>query len=132
MPAPTIRRRQSGHRYGGSVNSGTWRIGRIGNVDVLIRPSLLVMGLLLVFFHFALPFILLLHADMKRNPRVLAGLAGLVLNRDDISASTGHRAVVRLFMGGRSQGSQRRRPVGAFQIRWRHPTHDQATIDRLK
>jgi Zn-dependent protease len=50
MPAPTIRRRQSGHRYGGSVNSGTWRIGRIGNVDVLIRPSLLVMGVLLVFF----------------------------------------------------------------------------------
>jgi hypothetical protein len=46
--------------------------------------------------------------------------------------STGHRAVVRLFMGGRGQGSQRRRPVGAFQIRWRHPTHDQATIDRLE
>ena len=46
--------------------------------------------------------------------------------------STGHRAVVRLFMGGRNQGSQRRRPVGAFQIRWRYPTHDQATIDRIE
>ena len=46
--------------------------------------------------------------------------------------STGHRAVVRLFMGGRSQFAERRRPVGAFQIRWHHPTHDQATIDRLE
>lgn len=47
--------------------------------------------------------------------------------------STGHRAVVRLFMGGRTQyNNQRRRPVGAFQIRWRYPTHDQATIDRIE
>jgi hypothetical protein len=46
--------------------------------------------------------------------------------------STGHRAIVRLFMGGRSQFSERRRPVGAFHIRWRYPTHDQATIDRIE
>ena len=47
--------------------------------------------------------------------------------------STAHRAVVRLFMGGHSlHARQRRRPVGAFHIRWRHPTHDQATIDRLE
>ena len=47
--------------------------------------------------------------------------------------STGHTAVVRLFMGGKSQyANQRRRPVGAFHIRWRYPTHDQATIDRIE
>lgn len=32
------------------MNSGNWRIGGIGNVDILIRPSLLVMGVLLIFF----------------------------------------------------------------------------------
>jgi hypothetical protein len=47
--------------------------------------------------------------------------------------STGHRAVVRLFMGGRSQYTgHKRQPVGAFHIRWRYPTHDQATIDRIE
>jgi hypothetical protein len=46
--------------------------------------------------------------------------------------STSHRAVVRLFMGGRSQFADRRRPVGAFHIRWHQPTHEQATIDRLE
>ena len=47
--------------------------------------------------------------------------------------STLRHAVVRLFMGGSSKGGQRnRQPVGAFHIRWRHPTDDQATIDRLE
>ena len=35
-------------RYGGGVNRGNWRIARIGGVDILIGPSLLIMGLLLV------------------------------------------------------------------------------------
>jgi Zn-dependent protease len=37
-----------GHRYGCGVNGGNWRVARIGGVDILIGPSLLVMGLLLV------------------------------------------------------------------------------------
>jgi len=32
------------------VTGGTWRIARVGGVDILIAPSLLVMGVLLVFF----------------------------------------------------------------------------------
>lgn len=38
-----------------------------------------VLALLLVIFHFAVPFALLLQAEVKRNPRTLAGLAALVL-----------------------------------------------------
>ena len=37
------------------------------------------VGLLLVIFHFALPFVLLLSRDLKRSGRMLAGVAGLVL-----------------------------------------------------
>ncbi len=47
--------------------------------------------------------------------------------------STMHHAIVRLFMGGDSTRGQRgRRPVGAFSIRWRTPSEDQATIDRIE
>jgi hypothetical protein len=37
------------------------------------------LGLFLVVFHFALPFLLLLSRDVKRNPRVLGGLAAWVM-----------------------------------------------------
>lgn len=37
-------------RYRCGVTGGNWRIARIGGVDILIGPSLLVMGVLLVFF----------------------------------------------------------------------------------
>ncbi len=37
------------------------------------------IGLLLVLFHFALPFVLLLSRDTKRNFRLLASIAGLII-----------------------------------------------------
>jgi hypothetical protein len=37
------------------------------------------VGLALIVFHFLLPFLLLLPASANRNPRILAGVAGLVL-----------------------------------------------------
>ena len=37
------------------------------------------LALVLVLFHFALPFVLLLSRDLKRNARMLAAVAGLVL-----------------------------------------------------
>jgi Zn-dependent protease len=36
------------HRYGCRVRSGNWRIARIGDVDIFVGPSLLLMGGLLV------------------------------------------------------------------------------------
>lgn len=50
------------------------------------------------------------------------------------SPSTSRVAVIRLFMGGRSQNARERnrRAVGAFHIRWHAPTGDQATIERLE
>jgi Zn-dependent protease len=44
MQAPT----KPGHRYRCGVNGGSWRIARMGGVDILIAPSLLIMGALLV------------------------------------------------------------------------------------
>ncbi len=35
-------------RYGCGVRAGNWRIARLGGVDILIGPSLLVMGALLI------------------------------------------------------------------------------------
>lgn len=46
---------------------------------VRMRGGWGAIGLLLAIFHFAVPFVLLLQAGVKRNPRTLLGLAGLVL-----------------------------------------------------
>jgi hypothetical protein len=34
-----------------------------------------IIGLILILFHFAIPFLLLLSRDMKKNPRILASIA---------------------------------------------------------
>jgi hypothetical protein len=38
-----------------------------------------VIALVIVLFHFALPFLLLLSRDLKRNPRMIAWVAGLMI-----------------------------------------------------
>lgn len=44
-----------------------------------MRGGWLVVAWVLIVFHFAVPFFLLLMRDVKRNPRFLAGVAGLLL-----------------------------------------------------
>ena len=46
--------------------------------------------------------------------------------------STPRRTTVRLYLGGKNDLGSRRAAVGAFHIRWRYPTGDQATIDRIE
>jgi hypothetical protein len=43
------------------------------------RGWLGAVAILVIIFHFALPFLMLLSRDLKRNARMLAGVAGLVL-----------------------------------------------------
>ncbi|HEV7860645.1 MAG TPA: hypothetical protein VGO91_18645 [Pyrinomonadaceae bacterium] len=43
------------------------------------RGWLGAVAILVIIFHFALPFLMLLSRDLKRNARLLAGVAGLVL-----------------------------------------------------
>ena len=50
----------------------TWYLSRA-------RGSWAVVALGLIVFHFALPFLLLLAGDLKRNPRALGGVAVLLL-----------------------------------------------------
>jgi hypothetical protein len=57
---------------GNIVEEVPWYVHRLGRGWQWI-------GVTLVIFHFALPFALLLSRDLKRNPRVLAALAGSVV-----------------------------------------------------
>ena len=72
--------------------TGAWRIGRLVGVDVLIRPSLLVMGAALVFL-FAPRF----DDRTDSNPYVLAGAFVLGLYASVLIHELAHVAVARRF-----------------------------------
>jgi Zn-dependent protease len=68
---------------------GTWRIGRVVGVDVLIKPSLLVMGAALVFL-FAPQW-----ADRGTNPYVLAAVFVVALYVSVLVHEIAHVVVAR-------------------------------------
>jgi Zn-dependent protease len=70
---------------------GTWRIGRVVGVDVLIKPSLLVMGAALVFL-FAPRW-----ADRGTNPYVLAAVFVVALYVSVLVHEIAHVVVARAY-----------------------------------
>jgi len=72
--------------------AGTWRIGRIGGVDLLIRPSLLLMGAVLVFV-FAPRF----DGRSDSNPYVLSTAFVLALYVSVLVHELAHVAIARYF-----------------------------------
>ncbi|MGI9084892.1 MAG: site-2 protease family protein [Aeromicrobium sp.] len=72
--------------------TGTWRIGRFAGVDLLAKPSLLVMGVVLVVL-FAPRF----EAQTRTNPYVVAAVFVVALYASVLLHEVAHVVAARLF-----------------------------------